>query len=37
MLTPDMTKDIKTEKAHKDWCATNYSPYGECDCEDSDG
>jgi len=34
MLKPDQTKDIKADEVHRDWCAANYSPYGECDCED---
>jgi hypothetical protein len=35
MLKPDLTKDIKPDDTnHKDWCATNFTTLGECDCED---
>ena len=37
MIQPDQTKDIKSERVHSEWCATNFSPYTECDCEDQNG
>lgn len=39
MLTPDQMKVVSADsdkKAHSNWCAVNFSPYGECDCEDTD-